>query len=76
MGQRTSARSPSQRLVVMGDRDELIEIEQALEMYRLIANAELAILPNASHMSATGKLFTDTVLDFLLRHSTVTYHRE
>ena len=61
----------------MGDRDELIEIEQALEMYRLIANAELAILPNASHMSATGKLFTDTVLDFLfLRHSTVTYHRE
>ena len=36
-------------LVVMGDRDELIEIEQAVEIYRLIANAELAIMPNASH---------------------------
>ena len=63
-------------LVVMGDRDELIEIEQALEMYRLITNAELAILPNASHLSATGKLFTETVLDFLLRHSTTASHSE
>ena len=45
-------------------------------MYRLITNAELAILPNASHLSATGKLFTETVLDFLLRHSTTASHRE
>ena len=36
-------------LVVMGDRDELIAVEQALEMYRLIADAVLVILPNASH---------------------------
>ena len=63
-------------LVVMGDRDELIEIEQALEMYRLITNAELAILPNAAHLSATGKLFTETVLDFLLRHITTAAHSE
>ena len=56
-------------LIVMGDRDELIGIEQAVEMYHLIPNAELAILPNATHMSATGELFTTAVLDFLLRHS-------
>jgi pimeloyl-ACP methyl ester carboxylesterase len=30
----------------------------------------------ASHLSATGKLFTETVLDFLLRHSTTAAHRE
>jgi pimeloyl-ACP methyl ester carboxylesterase len=59
-------------LILMGDRDGLIELEQAVEMYQLIPNAELAILPNATHMSTTteGKLFTDIVLDFLLRHTT------
>ena len=63
-------------LVVTGDRDELIGVEQALGMHRLMANAELAILPNASHRSATGKLFTETALDFLLRHSTTASHGE
>jgi pimeloyl-ACP methyl ester carboxylesterase len=59
-------------LILMGDRDGTIELEQAVEMYQLIPNAELAILPNATHMSATteGRLFTDIVLDFLLRHTT------
>jgi pimeloyl-ACP methyl ester carboxylesterase len=57
-------------LILMGDRDGTIELEQAVEMYQLIPNAELAILPNATHMSAAeGKLFTDIVLDFLLRHT-------
>lgn len=63
-------------LIVLGDRDEMIETEQALEMYRLISNAELAIIANASHMTATGKLFTDLVLDFLLRHGTTTNQKE
>ena len=57
-------------LILIGDRDGLIELEQAVEMYRLIPNAELTILPNGTHMSTiTGRLFTDTVLDFLLRHT-------
>jgi pimeloyl-ACP methyl ester carboxylesterase len=58
-------------LVVVGDRDELIELQQAVDMYRLIPNAELAVLLNGTHTSFNPKLFTDTVLDFLLRHSVV-----
>ena len=61
-------------LVLIGDRDGIIEIEQAFEMYRLIPNAELAILPNTTHMSAisaTSNLLTEVALDFLLRHSAV-----
>lgn len=61
-------------LVLIGDRDGIIEIEQAFEMYRLIPNAELAILPNTTHMSAisaTSNLLTEVALDFLLRHSVV-----
>jgi pimeloyl-ACP methyl ester carboxylesterase len=58
-------------LVVVGDRDELIELEQSIDMYHLIPNAELAILPNATHTSPNPQLLTDTVLDFLLRNSVV-----
>jgi len=58
-------------LILVGDRDELIELEQAVEMYRFIPNAELAILPNATHTSPNTKLLTNTVLDFYLRNSTV-----
>jgi pimeloyl-ACP methyl ester carboxylesterase len=55
-------------LIVVGDRDGLIELDQAVEMYRLIPHAELSVLPNGTHESLDPKLFTDTVLDFLLRH--------
>jgi pimeloyl-ACP methyl ester carboxylesterase len=57
-------------LILGGDRDGTFELEQAVEMYRLIPNAELAILPNTTHMSAIdSQLFTDVALDFLLRHT-------
>lgn len=59
-------------LILIGDRDGMIELEQAVEMYQLIPNAELTILPNRTHMSTTDQLFTDTVLDFLLRHTSTT----
>ncbi len=57
-------------LILMGDRDGFIPIEQALQMYKFIAGAELAILPNTTHASAFQKpeLFIKTVLDFLLRN--------
>jgi pimeloyl-ACP methyl ester carboxylesterase len=55
-------------LILMGDRDGMIPVEQAVEMYQLIANAELAILPNATHGSAISELSMNIVLDFLLRH--------
>jgi len=57
-------------LILLGDSDEIIELEQAVEMYRFIPNAELAILPNATHTSPNPKLLTETVLDFFLRHGT------
>jgi len=63
-------------LILLGDRDELNPLEQSVEMYRLIPNAELAILPNATHgsaiVSASSELTIKVVLDFLLRHSTQT----
>ena len=56
-------------LILLGDRDGIIDLEQAVEMYQLIPNAELAILPNATHISPNPKLMTETVLDFTLRHT-------
>jgi pimeloyl-ACP methyl ester carboxylesterase len=59
-------------LILLGDRDGTIELQQAVDMYRLIPNAELAILPNATHVSAIysarSELTMKIVLDFLLRH--------
>jgi pimeloyl-ACP methyl ester carboxylesterase len=60
-------------LLLVGDRDEGVPVEQAVEMYRAIPHAALAVLPNADHGSAgwlpTGPnpLFTASVLSFLQR---------
>ena len=62
-------------LILMGDRDGMIELEQAVEMYQLMPNAELAILPNATHVSAVSELSMNIVLDFFLRHSPLTEQR-
>jgi len=62
-------------LILVGDRDEGVPVEQAVEMYRTLPAAELAILPYADHGSAgwlgagPNPLFTETVAAFLLRHS-------
>ena len=56
-------------IILQNDRDEFVELEQAIEMYRFIPNGELAILPNSRHSSPNAKLLMDTVLDFLLRHT-------
>ena len=57
-------------LILMGDRDGTIPLEEAVEMYQLIPNAELAVLPNVTHMTALAEngLFLNIVLDFLFRH--------
>ena len=55
-------------LILQNDRDEFVELEQAIEMYRFIPNAELAILPNSRHSSPNMKLLPNTVIDFFLRH--------
>jgi pimeloyl-ACP methyl ester carboxylesterase len=55
-------------LVMIGDRDGNMEIQQAVDEYRLIPNAELFIIPNAAHDTAKSDLSMPLVLDFLLRH--------
>ncbi len=57
-------------LVVLGDRDETIPVEDAVALYRAIPGAELAVLPAADHLlQGRRRLYEDVVLDFLLRHS-------
>jgi len=61
-------------LILAGDRDGGVPVEQAVEMYRTIPNADLAILPHADHGSAgwvgdgPNPLFTEAVVAFCLRH--------
>lgn len=63
-------------LIMIGDRDEFVPTEEAVEMYRFIPQAELAILPHTTHggavsgASGVNPLFMDIVFDFFLRHNT------
>lgn len=41
-------------LVVVGDRDPLVPLDQALEMFRAIPDAGLWVMPYASHVTATN----------------------
>jgi pimeloyl-ACP methyl ester carboxylesterase len=62
-------------LILVGDRDAGVSVEQAVAMYRTIPTADLAILPHADHGSAgwlesgPNPLFADSVLPFLMRHA-------
>ena len=44
----------SPTLLIAGDRDPLVPLEQVLDMYRTISDAALWILPNATHITATN----------------------
>lgn len=55
-------------LILQGDRDEGVAVEQAVEMYRGIPNAELAVLPNAGH-GQLDEISDSIVVDFLKRHA-------
>jgi pimeloyl-ACP methyl ester carboxylesterase len=57
-------------LVVVGDRDPFQPLEKAVELYRHLPNAELAVLPGTDHnvMGSATDLMSATVLNFLLRH--------
>lgn len=58
-------------LILLGDRDEVNPLDQSVEMYRMIPNAELAIMPGAKHTSILpySEVFASLLLDFLSRHS-------
>ena len=56
-------------LVMLGDRDGIVELQQAVDMYQLIPNAELFVIPNADHFTAKTEINMRIVLDFLIRQS-------
>ncbi len=63
-------------LVLLGDRDSLVPVEDGVQMYRHLPNAELAVVPGADHTDlifspATVARVQPLILDFLQRHSGV-----
>jgi pimeloyl-ACP methyl ester carboxylesterase len=59
-------------LLLVGDRDELVPVEDAAEMYRQFRSAELAVIPDADRgafFSAKVTTFGSLILDFLRRTS-------
>jgi pimeloyl-ACP methyl ester carboxylesterase len=61
-------------LVLVGDRDEFVPVEDAAAMYRLLPDAELAVVPGAEHTDfifppEKVAIIRPVILDFLLRHS-------
>ena len=56
-------------LLITGDRDEGDSLEESLRLYRLLPQAELAVIPNADHGAGDTDLFWHAVLGFLARHA-------
>jgi pimeloyl-ACP methyl ester carboxylesterase len=54
-------------LIVWGDRDQFLPVENALALYRLIPNAQLAVVPNPDHFVTRTKtaVFADLVENFI-----------
>ena len=68
------ARIVAPTLVLLGDRDEFVPVEDAVEIYRLLPTAEIAVIPAADHTNlifsrARVALAQPLIVDFLLRHS-------
>ncbi|MEJ2758549.1 MAG: alpha/beta hydrolase [Anaerolineales bacterium] len=55
-------------LIIWGDRDQFLPVEDAVFLYRLIPNAQLAVVPNADHFVTRTKipLFAELVKGFVL----------
>ena len=54
-------------LLILGDRDNYIRLEAAIEMYTLMPNARLFILPNSGHVDLifNPEMLRNTVIPFL-----------
>ena len=61
------ARIADPALVIMGDRDALVGLDEARRLTKSIAGAELAIVPGAGHDAVNRPVFWDLVEDFLGR---------
>jgi pimeloyl-ACP methyl ester carboxylesterase len=55
-------------LIVWGDRDQFLPVEEAVDVYRLIPNAQLAGVPNADHFVTRTNvaIFAELVKAFIL----------
>jgi pimeloyl-ACP methyl ester carboxylesterase len=53
-------------LVWVGDRDQIVRVEDAVGMYRMLPDAELYVAPNRDHFSGLGALRVP-LTDFLVR---------
>lgn len=67
------ARVVAPTLVLVGDRDGFVPVEDGVAMYRLLPNAELAVVPAADHgrlifSVEMAALVQPLILDFLQRH--------
>ncbi len=61
-------------LVLLGDRDGFVPVEEGLKMYHLLPNAEFAVVPHADHPSLIFSLariavVQPLIIDFLKRHT-------
>jgi pimeloyl-ACP methyl ester carboxylesterase len=66
------ARIVAPTLVLVGDRDELVSVEEADEMFHLLPDGELAVIPGADHgafFSTAVDTFQSVILGFLLRRA-------
>jgi pimeloyl-ACP methyl ester carboxylesterase len=61
-------------LILIRDRDQFIPVEDAVAMYRLIPNSELAVVPNADHSLSLTRIdmFAAIVMEFLTRANSST----
>jgi pimeloyl-ACP methyl ester carboxylesterase len=67
------ARVTAPTLVLLGDRDGFVSVEEGVTMYRLLPHAEFAVVPGAEHTDfidspAKVALVQPLILDFLQRH--------
>jgi len=57
-------------LVLTGDRDPFMPVEEQVELYRLLPQAELAVWPGVGHaFPKRAELFTDLLVDFVDRRA-------
>lgn len=64
------ARIAAPTLVLVGDRDAILPVEEAVELFRRLPAAELATVPGADHgafFAVKAHLFQAAMLDFLSR---------
>jgi pimeloyl-ACP methyl ester carboxylesterase len=65
-------------LIVIGDRDSMIPVGEALALHGFIPGSELAVVPAGNHSLPVlrPELFSSLMLDFLLRHAAPAKEKE